>query len=430
MCVTFQPLGKQLGYIMWVVLRTLGGLVLAPLVLTGLAIPERTADAAPRQVVIINAAADQQAGFSAASRVRRILSTDPDLDPLPSGDLARGFEAEITGETAEQVALRAAKVLYAEAENLFDVQFENKRARTTLDRAERILLSVAPTEDITARLADVNFLYGLIHLFEQNRGLALDSFLRCRLLDPNRGELNPGAFKPDIVTAFKEAGARVKNKKSANVSISATFDVPIYIDGIDYGMSPVNVDLLPGQHYIVAAAPEYKTASISIDAAANETISQKLELREIARDEQARNLRARAIAGGTIENGALASLAKAATSLANVDAAILITDGAEGPMATVYDGVPDRLSYSRAADDEVGKMLGLLVPVPQPVLPDRPDLFDNSTVTPTPWIRTTPGLITVLGGGAALTTILAIVVSTAFSENDLSNRAGVLKGMQ
>jgi hypothetical protein len=415
---------------MWVVLRTRCGLRLVLFVSMGLAIAAPVVEAAPRQVVIINAAEDQSAGFSAAKRIREILDADGDLDPLSSGDLAKGFEAALTNETDDQLALAEARKLYAEAEDFFDIKFDSRRAKSPLGRAETKLLSVAPTDEIRLALADVNFLYGLIHLREQNRGLALDAFTTCRVLDPNRGGLDPGAFKPDIVKAFDDSGARAKTPKSATIAISATFDVPIFVDGVNVGKSPIEVQVAPGKHYVVAAAPEYRTTSVAPDVAANESVSQKLELKEIARDEQARNLRGRAVGHGRIEGEALLELAREGVALAQVDAAIIITDGEDGAVATIYDRTPDRLSYSRPADGDIDKMFGLLVTVPQPILPERPDLFDPGTRTPTPWIKTTPGIATLVGGGVVVTTITGLILSAVLSSDTPGNRSGVLGGPQ
>lgn len=415
---------------MWVVLRRQRELRLVLFVSAGLAVAIPTAHAAPRQVVIINAAKDQAAGFSAAKRVRRSLEADADLEPLDSGDLARGFEAALTGKTAEQTALANASQLYAEAEKLFVDEFNTRPAKRKLDRAEAELLSVAPTETIVVRLADVSFLYGLIHLREQNRGLALDAFATCRMLDPNRPEPDPGTYKPDIVKTFKQAGGRTKAKKSAKLSISATYDVPIYIDGVKVGKSPVkDYPLPPGKHYVVAATPEYRTVAAIYDLAANESRSEKLELRAIPSDDQARNLRGRAIGNGGVKGQTLIRLARDGLGLVpSVDAAIVITDGDHGTIATVYDRTADRVSYSRPADADISKMFGLLVAVPEPILPSRPDLFDNSTPRKTPWIKTTPGILTLLGSGVVATTVTVVILNAALGGTTPVDRGSVVGG--
>ena len=316
--------------------------------------------------------------------------------------------------TPSQRAVDEGRKLRTEAEDLFETQFKTRPARTTLDRAEGLLLAVPPTPSVIDELASINFLAGLIHLREQNRGLAISAFQLARTLDRDRGELDPASYKPDVVTAFREAGARARQKATATLAISATFDVPVYVDGKSAGDSPIEVKLTPGPHYVVAVAREYQAATIKIDVAAGESISEKLELHQISRDEQARNLRSDLIA--TVEPATrdqLAAAARHVAGLADADAAIVIWDGEDGsgrPVAAIYQSESDGLGFARPVDDDVDDMFGLLVPVPPPDLPNR-DLFGNGPPPPTPWWQRPVGIVGLVSGGIAFTVLGVLALS-------------------
>jgi hypothetical protein len=385
-------------------------------------------------VVIINAAHDQAAGASAAKRLRRALTRSGELEPLASGDLARALEDALDRETAAERAVSEAQKLVAEAEELFDVQFKTKPARQVLTRAEELLLTVAPSPAVVTELARINFLIGLIHLREQNRGLAVSAFQVSRTLDPSRGELDAGSYKPDIVAAYKEAGARARQAASASATISATFDVAIYVDGQHAGTSPVTVSLAPGTHYAVAASREYEVAAIKIEAAQGDPVTEKVELRPIALDEQARNLRAERLTGTTGPNpGELLLLARDAVAMTGgaADAAIVIAENPAGGTlsASIYQASVGALSFFRPIDADIDEMFGLLIPTPPPAMSSRPDLFATGPAERRPWWQTRAGAVGLVTGGIVVTSLISVVVlSLANQDAQQTTRAGTLEG--
>ncbi len=382
--------------------------------------------AAPRRVVIINAARDQSAGFSAAKTVRAKLAASAELDPLGSGDLSRALEEPLDDQTPTQRALAEAQGLIAAAEDYIDVQFKPRQAKTELDRAEEVLLSIAPIPEVRTELARINFLFGLVHLGDQNRGLAIAAFQLSRTLAPARSELDAGRYKPDIVSAFKAAGAQATAAASSSITISATFDVPIYIDGAPAGTSPVTMEIAPGAHYVTAASREYRVVSAKIDVSAGESLTRKLELTPIGLDEQARLLRADARAnmeaGSSVQ---LAWLAREVVAIAGaeVDAAMVIAeDPATGEVAaSIYQSHLGSLSYFRPVTDDVEDMFGLLVPVPAPVLVEDVDGGRKPR-----WWETRPGIIGLVGGGVGVAAALTVLTLSLTSSEPPRNRSIVL----
>jgi hypothetical protein len=73
-------------------------------------------------------------------------------------------------------------------------RFDHPKARRALARAEAALLAQPPNPAVIALLAEVSFQTGLVHLREQNRGLALDSFRLVHRLQPAERAARSGAL--------------------------------------------------------------------------------------------------------------------------------------------------------------------------------------------------------------------------------------------
>ena len=205
----------------------------------------RVAGAAPRRVAVLNAAADSEAGARAAVALRRALLGETELSPLAAGDLSRALEEPLPAESEVDVALRQAAAEIETARNAI-AHFDQPVARRSLGQAEALLLSVEPDERVIKLLADAGFQAGLVHLRDQNHGLAVDSFRLVLRLSPDRQALDPARYPPEVVQAF--AAARVKSGDPVPLEVSATFDdVPVYLDGVRVGVTPLHTEVAPGR---------------------------------------------------------------------------------------------------------------------------------------------------------------------------------------
>src|SRR4029079_2864103 len=126
---------------------------------------------------------------------------ETELSPLPPGDLSRALEGELPAGSAADRAIAEART-HLETAAAAMARFDHPKARRALARAEAVLLAQAPNPAVIALLAEVSFQTGLVHLREQNRGLALHSFRLVHRLQPQSAPLDPARYPPDVVKAF------------------------------------------------------------------------------------------------------------------------------------------------------------------------------------------------------------------------------------
>jgi hypothetical protein len=370
--------------------------------------------AAPRTIAIVNLS--ENVGASEASgKVRDLLDKTPDLRPTTPGDLARALEDALPEGGVDAPTLRVAAEALAAGESAF-IEFKSRQARAELDKARRALFSLAPGEQTNKLLADVSFQMALIHLREQNHGLAMGELQLLHRLE-SRDSIDPVRYPPDVVRAFKEARKGAFGGNSATISISATYDgAPVFIDGKAAGTSPLTIEVSAGAHIVAISAPQYQAAATMIDIDPGATQSHRIDLEPRSPVTRALELRFDARARG-LGPEVLREAAARVSRLVGSDSVMLIVDGEdEGPKATLYIQHLDRLSYRHAVDDQLKRMLGLVLEVP------RPTLLDGVREPgPVPWYKKTWG-IAAIGGGTALTTVGLILLGA--SDNTKPTRTG------
>jgi hypothetical protein len=389
--------------------------LLASLAATSVALP---AAAAPRRVAVLNAARDGAAGAQVARDLRDRMAREPQLTPLPTGELSRALEGELpVGSAAERASARARAHLDAAGAAM--ARFDHPQARRALARAEATLLAQPPEVPLIALLAEVSFETGLVHLREQNRGLAIDSFRLVHRLVPEAPPLDPARYPPDVVKAFD--AARKPPGGSARLEVTSTFDgVALYLDGQRIGATPLALEITAGPHFLVATKPGFAGRGTRIDAAPGDRVALDLELVPLSLPERALGARKRAVAARDRAN--LRHAARSAATVAGVDAVVVIGEAEGGAMtASVYERAGDRLSVARPVDRDVGKLLGLVVPAPAPGPADL--LLDLTPTGPAAWYQKPWGVLSI--GGAVLLTVVGVVALTSLSEPEPLDRNGV-----
>lgn len=388
-----------------------GGLVATPV-----------ARAAPRRVAILNADADTAAGALAARSLRRQMVGTTELSPLPAGDLARALEGPLPAQTRTRRALTAAQRDLATARDAL-AHFEEARSLRSLGQAEKSLLATVPEPDVVELLAEVSFQAGLVHLRQQNRGLAVDAFRLAQRLAPDHPSLDPARYPPEVLAAYHDA-ARPAGAP-ATLTVSSTFDgVPVYIDGARAGTTPLHTTVPPGPHYLVVAAPDYVPRGQRVDAIERDTIDLMLELDRLPAALRALDLRRRLVAPtapGTGDGRRLRDAGRKAAALAGVDLVLVVANraGSVGAQVAVYERAADRLSLFRPTGAGAPRLFGLMVPAP---LPDRTDLLlgaGNGSRTPwysSKWTFASAGVV-VLG---VVATILSVTAGRSTGSRNLS----------
>ncbi len=378
------------------------------------------AAAAPRRVAVLNAARDGSAGARAARDLRDRMEGEPELSPLPPGDLSRALEGELpAGSPADRAIAEARTHLESAAAAM--ARFDHPQSRRALSRAEAALLSQPPAPAIMALLAEVSFETGLVHLREQNRGLALDSFRLVHRLVPDSAPLDPARFPPDVVKAFD--AARRPPAGTAHLVVSSTFDgALVYLDGERIGATPLAKDIDAGPHVLVAAAPGYVARGSHVDAAPDDRISLDLDLARLSLAERALATRLKALEGTGPDRAAVRSAARNVAVIAGVDAVLVVTGGDTAALAAaVYQRAGDRLSFARPVDRTIGELLGLVVPAPMPARSDL--LLGLGTGEPPAWYQRPWGILSI--GGAAVLTVVGVVVLTSLSQPSPLDRNAV-----
>jgi len=378
------------------------------------------AAAAPRRVAVLNAAQDGAAGAAAARDLRDRMAGEPQLSPLPSGDLSRALEGELPAGSPADRAISEART-HQETAAAAMARFDHPQSRRALSRAEVALLSQPPAPAITALLAEVSFETGLVHLREQNRGLALDSFRLVHRLQPDSPPLDPARFPPDVVKAFD--AARKPPAGTAHLQVSSTFDrVDLYLDGERVGATPLAKDIPAGPHVLVASAPGYVARGSHIDAAPDDRIAIELDLPRLSRAERALAERMTVLDRHGPDRRALRRAAYNVSVIAGVDAVLVVTGGDSASLtAAVYQRAGDRLSFARPVDRTIGELLGLVVPAPPPARSDL--LLGLGSGEPPAWYQRPWGILSI--GGAVVLTVVGVVALTSLSQPSPLDRNAV-----
>jgi hypothetical protein len=368
----------------------------------------RVAAAAPRRIAVLNAASDGATGARAAAALRRALLVEQsELSPLAAGDLSRALEEVLPSETESDLALRQARGQLDAAQEAM-AQFEPALARRALARAESLLLAVPPDDAVVQLLAEVSFQAGLVHLSDQNRGLAVDAFRQTLRLAPERRRLDPARYPPEVVQAFE--AARGSAGGPGALDVSATFDgVPVYLDGVRVGVTPLRTEIAPGPHYLVLAAAEFLPQGRKLDPAPRERMSLVVELERLPLARRAAELRRRLARHGP-EREELRRAGREVALLSGVDAVLVVSDPHGAPAVAVYERNADRLSLFRPVDGQVSRVFGLLLPAPGPAPLDLLPLEDREK--PVAWYLR-PWAVGALSGGAIAVVLGAILLTTA-----------------
>lgn len=359
--------------------------------------------AAQRSVAVVNAAADDQLGSAAAARIRAQLAADPDLAPIETGNLARALEGPLPAADPAIEAIAAARRALTDAQDAMG-QFETQRGIDVLIRAQEQLISIAPTDEVVSALADVQFQLGLLHLRDQNRGLAVDSFRLLHRLSPDRAALDAARFLPVVVEAFEEA--RKPLPTDATLNATAAFDgVTIYLDGKSIGKTPLTRPIAVGPHIITAAVAGHQPKGERLRVASNQSVERAIELERLPSSEQAYELRhGFGRKGGA---GDAAQLARRVAGLATVDAVLIVAQQDGELRVAAYDGRDDRVSVFRPIDSEVSDLFGLLVPTAMPGPADL--LVPIASPEPAPWWRPWVAPTSI---GVALLTLAGVALLT------------------
>lgn len=374
---------------------------------------------APKTIAIVNLS-DNPSATEAVLEARKLLEQEDDLRPTSPGDLARSLEEPLPEGGPDAILIGEANLALQAGDEAFQ-EFKSRQASASFLSARRLLFSLPPTSQSAALLAEVSFHMALIHLREQNRGLALGELQLLHRLNPARPSIDPVQFSPDVVRAYKLAKGKPGTAANAKITISTTYDnAPIYLDHVLVGRSPLELNVTPGSHIVAVAAPQYQVTAQKIEIDAHGSLPLAFDL--IPRSPSAQALALRFEARRTIaETGEVAIREAAATAsrLVGSDAVLVLLDDEGETMATLYHPRLDRLSFRRKADKGIVGMLALTIPVPSPTLLG----VGGKPPVPRPWYLKPWGMATISGSVA-----LTVIGIFALSADDSAAPTRVLVG--
>jgi hypothetical protein len=384
------------------------------------------AQAAPKTIAIVNLSTQASAADEAAA-VRQLLDRNEALRPTTPGDLARSLEDALPegGPDAETIA--EAREDIAKGIAAFTA-FKSREARSHLERARAELFALPPSADANQLLADVSFNMALIHMRAENNGLAIGELqLLHRLVD--RKAIDPVRYPPDVVRAFNQARTSASGKTTSSVSISATDDgVPVFLDGVAAGFTPVTLPVSPGAHVVAIAAPQYQANAILIDIDPGAAQAHRIDLRPRDQVVRARELRFEAKQKG-LHDDDLREAASRVARLVGSDAVLVLVDGpgvgnaapaAAAVLATLYIQHLDKLSYRQPINKNLQYMFGLVTDVARPTIIDGIRDLGPVPLYKKPWV------VAVTGGGIALIVVGIISASTGDDSNPPRNGVTIL----
>jgi hypothetical protein len=163
----------------------------------------------------------------------------------PLADGAGDADATLRPRARELV--RAARDAYSRFE--YDVALERLR------QAELALATAPPTAELTQLLVEVNLLVGVVQVDRGDVPHALDAFRAVQRLEPGRGSLDAGRYRPRAVALYAQAAAAPEGRRSRISVVTEPAGAEVWIDGARAGTSPLTTPLGAGSHYVSAVAP-------------------------------------------------------------------------------------------------------------------------------------------------------------------------------
>jgi len=329
-------------------------------------------------------------------------------EPLPQGTAGSGATGLPLGRARNHLA--AAREAFA--------SFEYDRALSELAKIDALLNDREPSQPLVDLLVQRHLLAGQVHEGRDKPDEALDAFRLVRHLDPGRGELDPGEYRPRVVALYKKSRP---TRANGTMALAVTPEgARVWIDGRSMGRAPVDASGLgPGPHWVVASAPGRRPKGQLVSVTAGKRRDVSVELEAMAATDRIGELR-RALAASSSRDELEAGAAQLAAA-ADVDVMVMVR------------GRGDRVEG--AAFDTARGELGAWAPLPsrgfwlvltpsQAVNDDNEDGDGGGEVDGSltrsngkkederSWYQTGWGKGLIIGGGAAIAGAIIYVVLT------------------
>jgi hypothetical protein len=374
-------------------------------VLVGLCLAPAAPASAAREVGFANLAGSE--AESSIDKARGQLGRHG-YQAIESGTLRAALEEPLPPGSGATPALGRARNHLAAAREAY-ASFELDRALGELEKIDDLLLDREPSQPVVDVLVQAHLLAGQVHESRDQPDEAVASFRLVRHLDPSRTSLDPGEYRPRVVTLYKKARPGRANSTLA-IEVTAA-GAQVWIDGRSMGRAPVEASgLAPGRHWVVASSLGRSPRGQLVDVSAGKRRPVELALKKRAAADRIVEVR-RGLASASSRDELEAGAAELAGA-AEVDVMVLVRgqgDAVEGAAFDTARGelgawapLPSRgfwlvLSPGRALEGNDGDGSGGASGGSLTRTPDRDD-GDRS------WYQTGWGKGILIGGGAAVIT--------------------------
>jgi hypothetical protein len=363
------------------------------------------------------AAADESDRVGFVNGARNAVAASAEIDRLRSGVISAIGMRDL-GEGTMRVALEApladipdasesvdrARTLYQEARRAFEA-FDEPAALASLADAEAALVSLSPTDESTAALADIAVLVGLVHWQRNDRKTAAEEFRIAARLDPSRTELDPGEYRPKLVAAYRNALRSERLRATLTVTLEPA-DARLWVDGRPVDTSSVAVGV--GVHYVAAGLDGYAPVGARVTVG-DRGGAASLVLARAVGEARVRGLRARLSRSEADWREAAREIA----AITGVAVLVLVREMESGELvAAGYDARADTMGpWSPLAEGNWIATLpgaGHADPPPAPMA-KRPELVPSAppargSPSAKPWYRTWWGVSLVTSGAVVVGT--------------------------
>ncbi|MBI4510874.1 MAG: PEGA domain-containing protein [Deltaproteobacteria bacterium] len=368
------------------------------------------------RVGLVDATSDEGVGRALIEELRSIIEKSGLYEILPRGPARSALEEVLDpAQVPEAIARTRAQALLEQAREAY-AGFEYDLALDRLRQAEAILRTAEPSVESVGLLADVNQAMGLIYAGRGDKRRAVESFRLVNRLTPDRAALDPGTYRPQVVTLYANAVKQNADTAAASAGSARISTEPspatIWINGQVVGTSPLDIPTLEGgDHYITATLEGHSARTERIRIDPSRALDLPLLLPRVSPVERAQSIRRR-LMGSKVPPEELARVADALANLASADILVLLDQDANGtPRAIVYDASEGKLGPWLMAKSgtalvpslpQAAKQAPVAVPEAGKVARDlKLDLQPNRphSVPARPWYRTGWGRAALIGGG-------------------------------
>jgi hypothetical protein len=232
-------------------------------VLAGVALASASAEAGELRVAIA-LLGGVEADSGRAVESARAACAEHGLVPLPDGELRAALERPLAGDDLARARrqLGAAREAYT--------RFEYARALTELNAVDRLLVDREPSPSVVELMVERHLLAGLVHEGQGRPADARRDFRLVRRLDPDRRELDAGAYRPQVVALFAEAATDERRRGALRIDTEPT-GARVFVDGRYAGQASLELEsVAAGRHWVVAAAPGHRARGAIVDVEARE----------------------------------------------------------------------------------------------------------------------------------------------------------------